>query len=366
MTMRAATFAEDDDGGPVRNCETCEITQENAPEFFAAVRAGKLSEYLADEPESGGALLYQIVSDVVYERLTRAIERRRGHWSCLISVYHLEPECHDRHQDDVAAVRADLLLHADRPIDNLQGWLVSRLKAVTIDAYRARRGAIGAQQRPRLPLPRWLDDKLGHDTWLAWLGLGVLSWVGVPVALANGLWPLGAWADRRAEVTGVPCTEAQVAEDVERVLAAMRSNPAWYERYVETPLGHKQAPLLAARSLDPDGASAGDAAARDQSFLPLVDPGERVDGWLREVAAEAIAAVEARIAAGEQLRAAFIAVLNELFVRGIGSEDVGCAPADVPDTAQQVAHVLADPAGVERIADALIEILADRPGVRGT
>lgn len=363
MESRARILVRPREDEPGQYVDTYTITDADAPEFFAAVRSGKLVEYMTAEPAAGNAVLYRIVSDVVYERLTRAIERGRGHRFCAVSVYHLEPDCHDRHQDDVAAVRADLLQHAGQPIENLQGWLVSRLKPVTIDAYRARRGAIGAQQRPRLPLPRWLDDALGHDPWLAWLAVGVLTWVGVPVALANGLWPLGAWADRRTEMTGVPCSEVQVAGDVDRVLAAMRGNPGWYERYVEGPLGHKPAPLPAVRGFGADGGSPGDGSVREQSFLPLVDPSERLDAWLREVAAEAIAAVETRVAAGEELRTAFITVLSELFVYSPGSEDMDSSPAMAPDTARQVADALADPAAAERIADALMEILGER-GIR--
>jgi len=360
MASRSGTLSRARGDEPGQYADDYTITEADAPEFFAAVRAGKLLEYLADEPAAGNAVLFRIVSDVVYERLTRAIERGRGHRSCLVSVYDLEPDCHDRHQDDVVAVRADLLRHAGQPIENLQGWLVSRLKPVTIDAYRARRGAIGAQQRPRLPLPRWLGDALGRDPWLAWLSVGVLTWVGVPVALANGLWPLGSWAERRTEMTGVPCTEAQIAGDIERVLAAMRRNPGWYERYVEGPLGHKQAPLSTPRGFGADGASPGDAPEREQSYLPLVDPAERVDAWLRDVAAAAIAAVETRVAAGEELRPTFISVLAELFVGGCGAEEMDRSTAATPDAAAKVCDALTDTAAIERIADALMEIIGER------
>ena len=37
-------------------------------------------------------------------------------------MWRLESDCHDQYQDDVAAVRADLLRHADLPIANVRGW----------------------------------------------------------------------------------------------------------------------------------------------------------------------------------------------------------------------------------------------------
>ena len=338
-------------------------TEKNTLEFFAAARAGNLRGYLADNPETGYAVLYQVVSDLVYERLTRAFERTRGHRTCLISAAHLEPDCHDRFQDDVIAVRDYLLRNIDQPFDNLRGWLVSRLKPVTIDAHRARRGLVGATQRPRLP--RWLGETLDSDAWLCSLAVGMLTWAGIPTAAPNGLWPLGAWAERRTEATGSPYTEAQVERDVERVRKAMHARAGWYERYVETPLGFKRAPLAALRGSERES-STGDGGSREPLPLSLTEPDQCLEAWLHEAAAEAIAAVTARVGAGQPLRPVLISVLSELFAAGTGAYEMDCAPDTAPDIAAQVVRRLADPETVERIADALAEIIEGAPRPSGT
>jgi hypothetical protein len=327
----------------------------NTVELFAAAREGGLRTFLADRPETGNAVLYRVVSDLVYERLTRPIERGRGHRSCLVSVARLEADCHDRHQDDVAAVWSYLLRHCDQPIANLPGWLASRLTPITIDAHRARRGALGALQRPRLP--RWLVEALGSDTWLCWLALGMLTWAGVPAAVSNGLWPLGAWAEHRARMTGTACTEPQVERDVERVRRAMCAKAGWYERYVEVPLGRKRPALVTPLGGDGCGVLE-DGAVRGLPPLSPAEPGRRLEVWLHEAAAAAIAAIEERVAAGEQVRAACISVLSEIFASGAGAESVDCVPSAAPDYSAQVELRLADPASVDRIADALLEIIA--------
>jgi hypothetical protein len=329
-------------------------------ELFAAVGEGRLRTLLRDEPGVGNTALYGLVSDLVYDRLSRPIERGRGHRSCLVSVYHMEPECHDRHQDDTRAVWAYVLRHADQQIVNLPGWVTSRLTPVTIDAHRARRGELGALQRPRLP--RWLVEGLGEDPWLCWLALGMLTWVGVPAAVSNGLWPLGAWADHRARTTGSACTEPQVERDVERVCRAMRAKPAWYEKYVEVPLGRKRPALVA--PLVGDGGPE-DGVGRGLPPLSLALPGQSVEVWLHESAATALAAIEERVAAGEPLRAACVSVLSEVFASGTGSESMDSAPSTAPDVAAHVACRLADPSAVDRIADAVLEIVGAGPAPRG-
>src|SRR5947209_6449417 len=75
----------------------------------AASQAGQLSDYLRTAPAAVHAALYGIIATLVYEWITRPIERRRGHHACAASVQQLEPECHDRYQDDVLAVREDVL-----------------------------------------------------------------------------------------------------------------------------------------------------------------------------------------------------------------------------------------------------------------
>lgn len=318
--------------------------------FHAAAREGKLAEYLEQNPESGNAILYRLISELVYKRLTQPAERVRGHRRCVVSVEHLEPECHDRHQDDVEAVRADLLRHACLQIANLPGWLVPRLRPVTIDAYRKRRGELGAQQRPRLPLPAWLDAALEGDPWLSALAVEILVWVGVPGLVPIGIWPLSAWTERHAEVTGAAeRSEAQVAADVERVLSAMRTNPAWHAKYVERPLGRKQAPS-APQSRDGLGR---------EHFLPLAHPDEIADARLAQLAADAIEAIEARVRDGEELNSAVLEVLGTVFRGGSGSSTD--AMDDVPghgvDAEERVAHLLADPETIDRIAQAMLKII---------
>ena len=322
--------------------------------FHAAVREGRLAECMEKNSETANAMVYRIVSELVYTRLTQPAERARGHHRCALSVDLLEPDCHDRHQDDVEAVRADLLRHAHLKIDNLPGWLVPRLKPVTVDAYRRRRGDQGAQQRPRLPLPAWLDAKLGGDRWLSTLAIEILTWVGVPNSVQIGLWPLGAWADRRAHFTGDHGnSEARVAHDVEQVLAAMQTNPGWYEKYVERPLGRKQAPP----ALRPDI----NVGSQDESlFLVLTDPGENTDARLRELAADAIEAISQRLAKGADPHSAVVEVLGSVFNGGTGAEEMDRAPGDGSHADERMATVLADPETINRIAGALLEIVKDR------
>src|SRR5687767_12448455 len=80
---------------------------------------------------------------IVFNRLTRGYEQRRGHRSCAVSVDRLADGCLDRFYDDVEAVVHDLLTHSTTRIANAEGWITSRLRAVTIDAHRRRRGARG-------------------------------------------------------------------------------------------------------------------------------------------------------------------------------------------------------------------------------
>jgi hypothetical protein len=328
--------------------------EETEREFDAAARAGRLAQYLETHPEAGNAVLYRIVSELVYKRLTQPAERGRGHQRCAVSVNHLEPDCHDRHQDDVEAVRADLLRHADKRIENPRGWLVPRLKPVTIDAHRRRRGDQGAQQRPRLPLPGWLDAALGGDPWLSALAVEILVWVGVPTAVANGIWPLGAWAERRAQAVGEPgATEARVAVDVERVLAAMRTNQGWYDKYVERPLGRKQAPAAPR--------ARGDAEyLREPAFLPAAAPDEIAEARLAGLAGDAIDAVEARVKRGEDLRSAVVGVLGAAFGGGTGADEMDCPPGAGSGADERVVKLLADPATIDRIAAAFLDIIKGR------
>jgi len=327
------------------------VDEEAELEFHAAVARGRLGEYMTRNPRTGKEVLYRIVSELVFERITRPAERARGHRGCAVSPDRLTPDCHDRHQDDVEAVLADVLRHAEEPIANLPGWLVPRLRPVTVDANRVRRGARGALQRPRLPY--WLDTALGGDRWLTELALEILNWVGVPTAAANGIWPLAAWAERRDRATGEHgCTEVGVASDVERVLTAMRTRPTWYEKYVERPLGHKQAPL-------PPASRAGADSMRELVALPPARPDEIEETLLHGLVAAAIDAVETRLRAGEEPRAAVLAVLRTVFGAGPGAEDMDKVPGQGADLDEQAFRLLANPDTVDRVVAEFLQIIAE-------
>ncbi|MEZ0107687.1 hypothetical protein ABH920_001679 [Catenulispora sp. EB89] len=320
-------------------------------EIKKAAREGRLGDYLAQNPDTAKPALYRFVMEVVFERLTRRLERGRGHHRCAASADFLLPECHDRFQDDVEAALNDLDKHSTKQIANLGGWIASRLNAVTVDANRKRRGERGAQQRPRLPL--WLGDALGQDQWLLALALDLLTWVGVPTVAPGGLWPLGAWADKRAAFTGDPgVTERQVATDVERVLAAMKQNPAWYERYVERPLGHKQAPLMCAPRADGD-------TEREPDYVCCAGPDQSAEAELHELAARVIDRVEARLRTGDDPRTALADSLTEVFHGGTGSEHLDRTPGSAPDLDERVARMIEDPEALARVTEVLLDILLD-------
>ena len=320
-------------------------------EIKKAAREGRLSDYVAQNPDTASPALYRFVMEVVFERLTRRLERGRGHHRCAASADFLLPECHDRFQDDVEAALNDLLKHADTQIANLGGWIASRLNAVTVDANRKRRGDRGAQQRPRLPL--WLGDALGPDPWLRALALDLLTWVGVPTVAPGGLWPLGAWAERRAVVTGdVGGTERQVATDVERVLAAMKQNPAWYERYVERPLGHKQAPLMCAPRADGD-------PEREPDYVCCAGPDQSTEAELHELAARVIDQVEARMLAGDDPHTAIVGILTAVFDGGTGAEHLDHTPGSAPDLDERVARMIEDPEALAHVTEVLLDILLE-------
>jgi hypothetical protein len=293
---------------------------------------------------------YEIVWPVVFLRLTRRLEVDRGHRVCATSVRRLEPDCLDRFEDDVEAVLENLLRNAKVPIANLEGWITHRLTAATVDAHRRRRGERGALQRPRLP--GWLADALGHDAWLTDLAIEMLNWVGIAVTAGTGIWPLGAWAERRARVTGdYGRADTEVARDVEGVLAAMRGNPGWYLRYIERPLGHKQAPILPAPRTDQD-------ATRELSPLPLVHRQEVDDARLLALAETAVEAIGARLAGGEELRPVVVDVIGTVFGVGTGAEDLDRPPATGPRDDERVTLLLADPAVVERIVTTVLDLLS--------
>lgn len=325
-----------------------------ADEVRRLAGAGELTEQFRgssrDERRRLRAGAAEIAGPLVYERVSRPIERRRGHYECATTPRRMLPDCLDRFHDDVDGVLEDLFAHAHVPIANLEGWLASRLRRATIEAYRRRRGARGASQRPRVP--GWLADALGRDAWLVDLAKAILEWVGTDATAGCSLWPLNAFAERRAGLTGDHAVrETVVAREVEIVLIEMRRRPEWYEKYVERPLGRKQAPTFTDLNPEPKP-------------LPLVDSYEQDETVLRELASLAIEVMIARIDRGEDAAAVAADVLGTVFGDLTISDGLEKAPGDHGGS-QQVATLVDDPAELKRIVGAVLHLLGDlRPGGR--
>ncbi|WP_344076586.1 hypothetical protein [Luedemannella helvata] len=319
-----------------------------AAEGLLAATAGRATS--GERAELHGAA-YHLAFPLVFTRFTRGLERQRGHYRCATSIQDLEDDCLDRFHNDVEAVVGDLLTNADTPIHNVEGWMVPRLRAATVNAHRRRRGERGALQRPRLP--RWLADRLGNDPWLGDLAVALLTWVGVPTAAGTSLWPLDRWSDMRAAARGdwAGADSVAVQRDVDRVLAAMRCRPRWYADNVERPLGAKVAPVVPA--------TVGGRDAADAPGLSLVGDDELQDCRLRELAAAAIQAIREQTARGRDIHELTAAVLLEQF----GSADLSSALADPPhavrDVDEQIPHVLADPGRLNHIVQVVLSILAE-------
>jgi hypothetical protein len=315
-------------------------------------REGRLVQYAAtasaEERRSLRAAVYEIAMPVVFQNRTRRLELERGHRACASSPNRLEPACYDRFTDAVEAVVDYVLERADARIENLEGWVTSRIGPATIDRHRKRRGERGAMQRPRLP--KWLVVRLGEDDDLAAVAVDILGWAGVEATAGADLWPYGAWAAQRAQ-RGGSGDEAGVRRDVEIVLRAMRTRPAWYERYVERPLGRKQSPLLPARQSEP-------GEAPELPGLELVPRHEREDAGLLRLATMAVDQIEARLRRGEPVQAAVAEVLRRLFGEDVdAAADMDQRPGTEAAGAERTRRMLADPEQLERIADAVIAAL---------
>ncbi|GID93962.1 hypothetical protein Adi01nite_33740 [Amorphoplanes digitatis] len=289
---------------------------------------------------------YSVAWPVVYERVTRSVELRRGHSRCAASVRSLADECLDRFHDDVEAVVGDLLCNARQPVVSVEAWLTSRIKAATVDGHRRRRGARGALQRPRLP--QWLAAELGHDSWLTSLALKVLDWVGVPQTAGADTWPLDSWAQSRRSTTGdwQHGDTAVVAREVDVVLRAMRTRPKWFECYVERPLGMKAPPVA--------GAPADDVG--ELRPLRAADPGEVVDARLRELAAAAVEAIGRGLADGGDPARVVSEVLNAVFGR-VTPADLNVAPHVTADPTSRISELLADRKILDRIVADVVTIV---------
>lgn len=314
--------------------------------------AGRLAAAVREAGPARHAALtsaaYAIAWPVVFQRVTRPVERRRGHWRCAAAMSRLADECADGFHDDVEAVVADLLAHAEAPIRNVEAWLCGRLTKATVDGYRRRRGQRGALQRPRMP--GWLAAELGRDPWLMELALHVLDWAGVPHTAGLDVWPLESWVLRRAEVTGDwPGSDHRaVLREVDRVLTAMRRRPAWYADHVERPLGAKVPPVAA---------TPGDAPGDPRPLIP-VGPDEAFDSRLRELADAAVAAIAAALGRGEDPRETVVRIVVRMFGAGTGGDELARMPGTVPALDERVSGLLADPAARERIVAAILAVVA--------
>lgn len=318
-------------------------------------RQGKLAEAAAaaqgaERIELTGAA-YDVAWPIVYSRVTRRFEQLRGHHACAAGVNHLADECLDRFHDDVESVVEDMLAHARQPVHNLEAWIASRLNAATVDGHRRLRGRRGALQRPRLP--GWVADGLGHDPWLTALATEILVWVGVPSTAGTEVWPLEAWAQERGLRTGdwAGSEPGVVRREVEVVLNVMRKRPSWYESYVERPLGAKQAPVASA----PVGEATGEVARP----LPLVDPGTHVEAELLHLAAEAVRAIDARLAHGEEAERIVVDVIRAVF-GGAFTATLDRAPHSGADPLGGVSGALANVGTVNRIVSTVMSIIGER------
>lgn len=316
-------------------------------------RDGRLAAVAAaaghPERQTLSAAAYDVAWPIVFAQLTRRIEQRRGHLGCAAGVDHLADECLDRFHDDVEAVVDDVLLHARRPVLNLESWIASRLNAATVDGHRRRRGMRGALQRPRLP--GWLAGELGHDRWLITLATRMLVWVGVSGTAGTEVWPLEAWAHERGACTGDWGSDPGVVRrEVETVLTAMRRRPEWYASYVERPLGRKQTPV-AALPVD-------DGADHSAAALDLADPDADVETEMHRLAAAAVRAIGERVGHGRETQAIVVEVIRGVF-GGPFTGTLHRAPHDGADPLGGVTGALADPATLNRIVETVRTIIRE-------
>jgi hypothetical protein len=110
-------------------------------------REGRLAAGTAGEERLAlTAAAYDLAWPIVYARLTRRFEQRRGHLACAAGVDHLADDCLNRFRDDVEAVVDDLFAHARQPVLELEAWIADRLSAATANGQpgpRGRRDVIG-------------------------------------------------------------------------------------------------------------------------------------------------------------------------------------------------------------------------------
>jgi hypothetical protein len=286
---------------------------------------------------------------VVFHVLTKALELKRGHRACASSVQRMEQDCYDAYIDDVGVVADWVLEHATGPVDNLEAWIALRVKPVTVDAHRKWRGGRGAQQRPRVP--KWLIVLLDEDAWKVDLAENMLTWVGVEATAGSEVWPIDTWAQQRAVALGetVP-SERETRRDVESVLAAMQTRLAWFEKYIERPLGRKEASLYTAPRAD-------SRAAEDPMPLELVPLEQRDEAALIATAAAAVEQLLERVQRGEPAREVVAEVLRHAFIGEELTEGMDQLPGATPSDIERVRQMIADQAELERIVRDVVAAL---------
>lgn len=315
-------------------------------------RAGAIGSAMASADDAERRRLYTaayaLCHPIVFEVVTRRVERRRGHLRCRRGLRYLTGPCLDGFHDDVEAL-VDHLLAATTPIDDLRPWLAFWAPRAAVDGHRRRRGALGALQRPRMTAA--LATALGHDPWLMNLALEMLIWVGIPATAGAELWPLDEWAERRSLITGdhAGSNSTVVAADIEQVLAVMRKRPAWYLAHVELPLGRKPAPVAA---------SPGDGVD-DRRPLRTVDDHDLDDAHVVVLAGLALEAIVTGLRRDGDPAAVVVRTLRTLFLGGSGAEELGRAPAAGPALDERLSVLLADPAAVDRIVERVLRIVRE-------
>jgi hypothetical protein len=298
---------------------------------------------------------FEAAMPLVWERHTRPLENSKGHRRCASGMIRLAPECHDGFTDDLESV-VNALLSYRRPIANLEGWISARMSNAIKDGHRVRRAReMGAQQRVRVPAR--LAERLDNDPWLVALAERVLRWAGVRHTAWTELWPLRAWAEDRAAFAGPPPGDphAAVAGDLDVVLRAMRdSDPAWFEKYVERPLGRKWAPVVA------DWPWHDAAAHPEAACLQLVPEHERNEARLAEAAAGSLTMIRRALAAGADARNAVVSALAANFMSvGALRGELDRAPyAD--GMGDVVADILNDLSALNRLVPEVIAIVGQR------
>lgn len=327
-------------------------TVPDARRLIELARAGALGEAVAaagdGERRSLHAAAFEVCHPVVFDVVTRRVERRRGHRTCMRGLRQLADPCLDGFHDDVESL-VERLLETATPIENLPAWLAHWAPRAAVNGHRRRRGACGALQRPRMTAT--LAAALGDDPWLRALALEILTWVGVPATAGAELWPLDEWAQRRAQLTGdqAGSTTAVVAADIERVLTVMRRRPDWYAANVERPLGHKPTPVA-----PPPG-----DGVTDPRPLRVVDDAEAEESHIAALAAVALEAISVGLRGDTDPAAVVLRVLDKLFLSGSGTEGIGRAPGTRPATGERLSALLTDPAIAGGIVDRVLRVVRE-------